>query len=169
MNLKNISRDSFWTGKLDDYIQSWSSHATNQHRYSSDGAVYQDVGTVKSNGGSIASGFSGIGVQMDQPLQEHVPYRVKVYVPTDDDVYLGIGYADASPTGTDDTINSPNYYHLIGELDEIFMINNQESGDTYDGRSLVFGIFTANTQIYYAHLSVQKLDVVPPQFGIAVP
>jgi hypothetical protein len=163
MNLKNISRDAYWYGAVNKTAISWSS--AGGALYNSDGTTHEDKASVISSGASVASGKSAVGVNISPPTEETVPYRVKLYVPTNDDIFLIIGRNSGSLTGSDDTITNIQGLHVIGELDEIFMI------DPISGNNdpLVFGIQTNNVAVYTCGLSVQKLDVSPPQFAVAVP
>jgi hypothetical protein len=163
MNLKNIGRDSFFVDSLlsADKI-TWTTTSGN---VANSGTVNQTHASVFSTGTSGAGGTFGVGCLMAQPLEERVPYRVKAYVPTNDNVYLGIGYAPATPTG-DDTPQGQTYIHLIGEIDEIFMIDYNA---TYASRALMFSINSGAVAISNVAMSVQKLDVSPPQFGMAIP
>jgi hypothetical protein len=163
MNLKNISRDAYWFGPVNKTAVAWSS--AGGALYNSDGSVYTDTASVMASGASVASGKSAVGVNMSPPIDDKVPYRVKLYVPTNDDIFLVIGRNTGTLTGTDDTITNIQGFHVIGELDEIFMI------DPISGSNdpLVFAIQTNNVAVYTCGLSVQKLDVSPPQFALAVP
>jgi hypothetical protein len=163
MNLKNISRDAFWINDLTTYI-AWSTTSGN---VKSDGSVHSDVANVFANATSGSSGNFGVGVLMDPCKDDRVPYRVKAYVPTNDNVYLLVGYAPASPTG-DDAPAQLKLFHLIGEFDEIIMLPSQDGG-SYEDRAVMFAIWTGNVAISNVALSVQKLDVSPPQFSLAVP
>jgi hypothetical protein len=167
MNLKNISRDAFWHGKIDGNYVTFSSAGNNL--YNSSGTVNTDVGTVYASGASVASGKSAVGINISPPLDEPVPYRVKLYVPTNDDIFLVIGNNEGTLTGSDDTFTNSKLIHVVGELDEIFMISPLASTDSGYSDPLVFAIQTSSVSIYNCALSVQKLDVSPPQFGLAVP
>jgi hypothetical protein len=163
MNLKNIARDSFWVKSLVTSV-AWSTTSGN---VGTDGTVYSDIASAFSSGTSGAGGSFGMGVLMDGTINDNVPYRVKAYVPTDDNVYLLIGYAPASPTG-DDTPAEYRLIHLIGEMDDIFIMPAQYGG-SYEDRAIIFAVYSASVAIGQCAISVQKLDVAPPQFSIAVP
>jgi hypothetical protein len=163
MNLKNISRDSFWVEDTDGKI-AWSTTSGN---VKSSGVVNSSVASVYSSGTSGASGNFSVGVLIEGTKSERIPYRVKAYVPTNDVVYLLIGYAPASPTG-DDAPSTPLLHQLVGEIDEVFMMPAQDGG-SFEDRAIIFGIYTGSVAIFNVSLSVQKLDVSPPSFGLAVP
>lgn len=166
MNLKNIARDSYWMTSLKsaDSI-AWTTTSGNM---ATSGTVNADVASVQTSGSSGGSGIFGVGVLMDPPESEYVPYRVKAYMPTVDHMLLQMGYAPATPTG-DDVVAEVKYFHLVGELDEIIMFPPLETTDTYYGRALMIGLASSSVVSSLCHLSVQKLDVSPPQFGVAVP
>jgi hypothetical protein len=163
MNLKNISRDGFWLKDLTSFI-TWT---TTNGNVATDGTVYSDIASAFANTTSGASGSFGVGVLMEPCKEDHVPFRVKAYVPTNDNVYLLVGYAPSSPTG-DDTPATLKLFHLIGEFDDILMLPPQDGG-SYEDRAIMFAIWTGNVAIHNVALSVQKLDVTPPQMSIAVP
>lgn len=163
MNLKNISRDAFWINALE--TTSKINFSTTTQEIATNGTVNQVVGSVASADVSGTGGNYGVGVLMDSNDEERTPYRVKAYVPTNDNVYIIVGYAPASPTGSD-IPEQPWMMHMVGEFDEIIML---PATTTYAGRAIMFGIKTELVAIQHAVLSVQKLDVSPPQFAIAVP
>lgn len=166
MNLKNIARDStFLVSMLESTHLAFS---TVDQEVTTDGNVYDDVAFAMSNNASTTGILSGIGVNMSSGVNgEYIPYRVKAYVPTSDNIFLRIGYAPATITGSD-TASEKNYFHLIGEVDDIFMLKGNNVGDTYYNRAIQFGIIAQNLTITDCSISVQKLDVSPPQFGMAV-
>jgi hypothetical protein len=164
MNLKNISRDSYWIDDVSS-VKAWSTSGLGYTN--SDGVVHDEVASIKSNGPSTA--LNMVGIFMNYNDSDNCPYRVKAYVPVTDNLYLFVGYGPASITGTNDLIPEYRQFHLIGEMDEIFMMPKLESSDTYYQRPVFFGIHTDTGSQVHVNLSVQKLDVSPPQFAMAVP
>lgn len=167
MNLKNIARDGYWMGTIKETAIGWATNTGGLAN--SDGTVKDEIGSVFSTGVSPATGNSSIGMFFAAPLVDVVPFRVKAYVPTNDNIYLMIGRAPATITGTDDTISHINRFHLVGEMDEILMIEPLAVGDGDRETPIFIGIQTEAVSVQNIRLSVQRLDVAPPQFSIAVP
>jgi hypothetical protein len=164
MNLKNISRDSFWIKSMAQADRIGFSTDNVNITFNSSGTVNAVSEGIVTVGNSSGSNKRGVGIMMDPPTEEIVPYRVKVR--TGEAAQLAIGYAPVTPSGTDDLITEPLVIKFSGYLDEIFMIPYNSS---YPGRALVFAIIAEAQTLYYCGMSVQKLDVVPNQFGLAVP
>jgi hypothetical protein len=168
MNLKNISRDAFWLPSI-KYADSinWSTNTVGL--VNSDGVAHSDIAAVIAGNAAGSTGTQGIGVFMDPPKNEYVPYRVKAHVDASAGIHLMIGYAPASITGNDDALAQYHFIPFEYEMDEIFMLPALASGDTYYNRPICFGIATQGATTSRCFLSVQKLDVVPPQFSVSVP
>lgn len=165
MNLKNIARDATWLLGLSSAGVGWS---TSAGLANSNGTVHEEVATVFSTGASSGAATQTVGCYLSQTPGDNQPYRVKAHVPVNDNMYIVLGYAPATITGTDDAIVGYKYVHLVGEMDDIFMFPKLDSGHAYYQRPIFVGIVSENASASNCLLSVQKLAVSPPQFAIAV-
>ena len=177
--LTNLDRDCFHTTLKDTDELSFSTQSLisgGSVLLNSTGSVNDVFGSARSDHTTIpavtAGNWRAIGVLMEEPLQDRVPYRVKLYTNSASGiVHLGIGYAPSSPTGSDDTIDPVAQFSVTNNyLDEIFLIPALDSGDGDYGKALAFcGMITYNTADYcQVSLSVQKLDVGFPQYNRAI-
>ena len=115
-------------------------------------------------------------VYIDPPVGDRVPYRVKAHASGADSAVsfmIAVGYAPASITGTDDIISEPLYLPFHKSIDQLIVVEEEESGDTYEGRALCFAVIAqadnAGIGDYIrAHISVQNMAVKPPTMQNAV-
>jgi hypothetical protein len=163
-NLVNLQRDmNFVT--LSQSALSWPSTA---NRLNSDGTVYTDMATANINGTTDASAAgTHCGIMITQPTGDRTPYRVQCSVYGSTAWYLSIGYA-TSTTGTNDTISGVQYIpgqagSRTMKIDEIICLDGSSGSDP-----VFFAIYSAGTSVTYTgHLSVQRLNTVPPTFAAA--
>lgn len=120
---------------------------------------------------------SAIGVLMDPPSVDRVPYRIKasVEIPNvgDPKTFICIGYAPASPTGSGDVITGARYIHFTEDFDDLVIVEPEKEGETYYGRALVIALLLRAENAFtdkkvVARLSVQSLAVKPPTMQNAV-
>lgn len=167
MNLVNLARDSFWFApsiKQADKI-GWSTSGSS--RMNSDGLVKNVVGCVRSTGSSSTGQTNGVGVFMKAPTLDIIPFRVKAHVQDQgNSLRLLIGYAPATITGTNDDLLEPNTIVIHDNFDEIFMVPNVASGDTYYERPIGFAVQADNVTAANVYMSVQNLAVAPPPFAM---
>lgn len=146
-----------------------------------DPSVYDDVAEAVVAPGSqltiSANSKKAMGCYIYQPVADRVPYRIKAHMALAASGFrlaIAIGYAPASPTGSDDAISSARYIPFTGEFDDLILVPAQGSGDTYFGRALAVAIVwitsgTGITTAYFdGHLSVQRLATKPPTMHNAV-
>lgn len=168
----NIARDGYWTNPDDTDNLTWSSAFTaggglevfnNSGTVNLVEAAVQSVATATYSAGQVEA----IGCLMNQVPGDNIPFRVKGCVQLGGHVI--VGYADASPTGSDDNINEAFYIPFVYKIDDVIMIPYDSN---YDGRAICIAIApqapsgSASTQI--ASLSVQNLAVAPPTILKAV-
>lgn len=185
---RNIRRDAIWTNPRtsDDVLFGTESLLSDTSPLAnSSGQVNARYGCVQSDVSSNVSITAArreiIGVLMNAPVADTTPYRIHASSSIDGSsatVHASsiiIGYAPASPTGTDDIIE--DIYRIpfrTISFDNVVMVPALESGDTYFGRALFIGIsidatvaiVNVNVQ---AHISVQNLGVGAPPARIEVP
>ena len=174
MSIVNIDRDGFWSTlhAADEIAFSTEGLiSAGSIKLNSDGTVYDEYGTARADHDTVptvtAANWRAVGCLMTPPQDETVPYRVKVNANSTNFVaHLGIGYAPASPTGSDDVISDVAVFHVQNELDGLFMIPALDSGHADYGKALAFCyIITYNTGAYgVGGISVQRLGTAPPPF-----
>ena len=174
-NLVNLDRDGFFTTLKTADELSWSTGVAvgdtiNCNSSGTVNAIYGSARSDKSVAPSITAGqWEAIGVLMEPPKDDMVPYRLKAYTNTAYNVLeIGIGYAPSSPTGSDDAITPLAVFPMTHNcFDEIFMIPALDSGDGDYGKAICFlGAVTFNTGSTPANfaLSVQRLATAPPPY-----
>ena len=168
----NIQRDGCWTNPDTTDNLTWSSAFTMGSTtpvFNNSGSVNVDVGTAHSVATATYSAgqAEAIGVLMNQIPDDNLPFRVKASVQLGGAVI--IGYADASPSGTDDTINEAYYIPFVYVLDEVIMVPYDSN---YDERAICIAVApqagSGSSQVQIAQLSVQSLSVKPPTMLNAV-
>lgn len=172
---KNIQRDGIFTD-LEATHYNWATATTTTGdtvKVNGDPSVYVDKAFVKSDRGATcapsATTLQAIGCFIQQPIGDRTPYRVKVSCPiadADGKAFIVIGYAPASPSGSDDIL-AANENALIpfeNTFDDLIIIPSLPEGDALEDRALCFGIAVtgAFSEQLPAHLSVQNLGVKPP-------
>ncbi len=175
---KNIQRDGRWVHpKTSEDIN----FSTQQSIYSATPqangptAVHVDYAEVHSNIlAAVTCPVSNqviMGVYMDPPVGDNVPFRVKASIINYASIL--VGYGPASITGTDDPIDEQYYLPFIYEFDDLIMVPALASGDTNFGKALFIGLclqppitITATPQL--GQLSVQNLGVKPPTMQNAI-
>lgn len=181
---KNIQRDGTYLNPQNARIGASISADITAPTGNSTGSVNVDVGFVQYNYGAPISLTAGqvasFGVLMKPPEKDRHPYRIKIHAGITDgsvldenpEIGLVIGYAPATPTGTDDAIESAAYFPIAGnQFDELFIIEDLDILDPLLDRALYFGIVVVGPVTagnLYAHLSVQNLGVKPPTMQNAV-
>ena len=69
-----------------------------------------------------------VGVQMDGPIKDRQPYRVKASVKVEGVVgdakgcYIVVGYGPASPSGTDDAVTGAKYIPFESVYDDLIIL-----------------------------------------------
>ena len=185
---KNIQRDGYWVNPKTSSDIGWS----NDTALTSTAPVANLLTTkqtakacVQSNATAVTQAIDTqkiIGVLMQEPIADNTPYRIQAGAcvvgqsHTIDNFAIVIGYAPASPTGTNDTIEDPFYIPFRHSFDGMVIVPHLESGDTYFGRALFVGIAhqaglaISPTALHIkASLSVQRLGTTPPTMNFAVP
>jgi hypothetical protein len=181
MSINNLDRDGLFTNLEDTNESTWSStFVTTGSSFTinaGDASVqstYAMAKADKTTGVTVAAAsWKGIGCYITQPGQDMTPYRVKAYaksLSTLTNFMLGVGYAPLSITGTDDVITPCTLIPFGYAIDEVIMVPSLPDGDPLEDRALAFGILLgeASGQLVYAHLSVQRLSVAPPQYARSV-
>jgi hypothetical protein len=178
---KNIQRDGIWTNSLAAKL-TWPTETVRSAGnilVNAKTAVHSDVADAAvGEFATITAGYrEAIGVYMQEPIGDNAPYRVKASLDiqttlVDIASHLIIGYAPASITGADDDVNQVYVIPIFNSIDELIMVPNLVSGDTYFGRPLFFGIAldasSALTARATGQISVQRLAVKPPTMQNAV-
>jgi len=117
------------------------------------------------------------GLYIDQPSKDRQPYRVKAslnIIGIDNnvtDAAIVVGYAPASITGSNDTIDEPNYIPFEHNFDDLIVVAAPTV--SYEDRALFVGIAIQSkggitTEQIRGHLSVQNLGTKPPTMQNAV-
>ena len=87
---------------------------------------------------------------------------------------LVVGYAPASPTGSDDVIDQPYFIPFNqGEFDDVIIVPKLLDADPNFGRALYIGVVfcpgtTVSSLPAIGHISVQNLGIKPPTMHWAV-
>lgn len=175
MSVINIARDAIWTELKDASDLSWSADVAlgSSFQMSSDGVVYDVTAFAKTkNIVSVTVGYRSIGVLMKQPSVDTQPFRIKACTNAGATICgIGIGYAPASPTGSNDVITPFVYIPSDGQFDEVVMVPALPKGDALEDRAIAVAVlmnFASAGADTYAHLSVQRLGVKPPMFAKAI-
>jgi hypothetical protein len=160
-NLVNLQRDMVWCSPGATAV-TWP---TVNNAVNSDGVVHQDAASivVASTSDASASG-TRVGIFLQQPQGERTPYRVRAW--TSQGNIFNISYANGSVTGTNDAIQSGSVLISANsrQLDEIFCVDATSGNDP-----IFFGFTSSGTSIYqYVFMSVQRLNVAPPNYQSAV-
>ena len=162
-NAKNLQRDMQWIN-IGNNSLTWPTVATAAN---SDGVVYQDQGNAWCLGTTSGVLNQRVGLWMQQPGAEFVPYRVKIKGRGADDLDAFIAYAQGAITGTNDSIDNSRKVKLPlvnGEFDEVVCLDGISNSNP-----VFFGVTTnsTSTEILMA-ISVQRLNVATPRFNSAV-
>lgn len=183
MSIKNISRDGIYTELSNSQKVAWSTGNANtvvDFLVNGPTAVAIDFNQVSSqshvNTSITGQNKKAIGVFINQPVRDRVPYRVKAYAAGPDSgvtFLIGVGYAPASITGSDDIISEPLYLPFNNKFDDLIVVEEEEEGDTYYGRPLCFAVVAQSNNagigdFLRAHISVQNLGVKGPTMQNAV-
>lgn len=183
MTIKNVQRDGVFVDLSNTAKVAWSTgNANTVTDFLMNGPTgVQGTFCQVSSQSHVNTSISGqnkkaIGCYIDQPVDDRVPYRVKAYAAGPDSgvsFMIGVGYAPASITGSDDIISEPLYLPFDTHFDELIIVEEEEDGDTYFGRPLCFAVVAqANNagigDFLRAHISVQRLAVSPPTMQNAV-
>ena len=177
MSIVNLKRDGFWTTlkSTDEVAVATERQVNTETLYmSGDATVYDEFISARFQHTVAptisANHFTSIGGYIRQPESETVPYRVKACAnPTYQICAVGIGYAPATPTGTDDEIDPVAIFPFEDCFDELFMIPALDSGDSLYGRSLAFALICYYSAGFLSGgISVQRLATAPPQFSQSV-
>ena len=176
MSLTNIHRDCFHL-ELKSAEVSLSSDflftappTVNSTGIVNDGPVASETSDRDVAVTVAANSYKAMGVLMKPPLVDRTPYRVKARGHGGLVNMLLVGYAPASPTGSNDTLDRWNYQSFGFEYDDIIMLPALESTDAMYGRPIFFGVavpFVSASHIQ-VDVSVQKLSIAPPQFEMGV-
>lgn len=184
MSIVNIQRDGIYTMPRSLGVTAWSTPQSIQSangRFSGSATVRYDIGWITASHSSPVTisqnDYVAIGMWMQQPIGDRVPYRVKANVMFPGDGagqgFIIIGYQDAVPgDGTDDDIMQPIFIPFQSTFDDVITINPQGDLDTYFGRPVAFALgFATSQQVTAAygigHLSVQNMAVKPPTMQVS--
>lgn len=180
---KNIQRDAQFIFPDATRDIGWSADwpVTNPTgRANSDALVQEDFATVHSAHNTAiaiaANNTQGVGVNIRQPIGDRTAYRIKARAQNSQGSFmctsLCIGYALATPTGTNDIIDQPIFLPFDKNFDDLVIIEALSDGDTFYGRALTVAIVIHGglgfTHYINAHLSVQNLGIKPPTMQYAV-
>ena len=183
---KNIQRDGLWTkpDSSEDLSFGASVLVSAAPQVNSDGAVHVDYAQAHSirTATFTTSGVDHcrcMGVLMQPPDGDNTPYRVKAsaHIQSLADYSewhaIVVGYAPASPTGSNDQVAQSYWIPFKKHFDDLIMVPALDSGDPNFGRALVIAVamcpgpaitnYTAQAQ-----LSVQNLGIKPPTMQNAV-
>lgn len=169
-HLHNLQRDQFHSDfAVQNLAYSTSSGLGTIINGNSDGTVYKDAKTARATGlaTNVAGNWSSIGILMEPPAEESIPYRVKAYVNTSGpkEWFVVAGEGPVSPTGTDDVINPVLSFPVgvDGKFDEVLLVPKSNNA-VYIGIAVGESAGLRST----ASISVQRLSVASPQFSSAV-
>lgn len=181
---KNIQRDCKFAQPLTSGILDWATEdaiSLATCAMNSSGSVNVDFASAQSDHTVVRGVGAGnkrvLGVLMQEPENDRVPYRIKasaLNMYEDSKFAIVIGYAPASPTGINDSIDEPVYIPFDREFDETVIVEALDSGDGNFGRALAVGVCYLGDATGYTndpvlvHLSVQNLSVKPPTMAQAV-
>lgn len=174
MSIVNIQRDGFWLTLDTASDLTWGGNESitvTNPQFNNSGIVNTDVGKafVKQAKTAAAEEYFAIGVLMAQTPGDNTPFRIKADVAgPDGGGAIIVGYADASPTGTNDHINEPQWLAFVDTFDDVVIVPDNP---TYADRALCVALAatsspTATTVI--GSLSVQALAIKPPTMQNAV-
>ena len=179
---KNIQRDCIFVQPLSSALLGWSTAqamTTATALMNSDGSTHVDFASAQSTHTATLSMTAGaiqaIGVLMQPPEGDRVPYRIKAHfeeVTLATRSFIMIGYGPASPDGDDDAIDEPVFLPFKEKFDDTVIVETLDSGDGNYGRVLAIGIaayaLSTSTFSLHGHISVQNLSVKPPTMAQAV-
>lgn len=147
------------------------SDTANQITVDSNGIVNYDYGYVTANttSGDTTIGpnqWANLGLLIEPPGKDRIPYRVQASVNSKAAVVLG--YAPVTIAAGDIAISLPRYIPFVGTFDGLITV---EPADIYAGRALYIGVATAE-QVTNGNLagyvSAQNLGVKPPTMQNAI-
>jgi hypothetical protein len=185
MSIVNVQRD-FMLLDPDQTELTWPTNSSitgSTINMNADSNVYDDAASAEITDTATVSGnnIETIGCYIHQPIDDRTPYRIKATAQILDVrmnetfTYVVVGWAPASPTGTNDAIDQPVFIPFTRKCDELILVPHQESGDTYFGRALAVGVGIAagstygiSSKIASATISVQRLGTKPPTMHNAV-
>ncbi len=179
---KNIQRDGIWIEPEGTAI-AWSTafSVSGAAIYNSSAVVFTDQASVASTSGAVTTTVNqmvAVGINISKIGTDNIPYRVKASVAAfgassnDVNALIIVGYAIASPTGSDDIINNPYFIPFQGSIDELILVPPPISGALAD-RALVIALAVTgdsglSSKPVLGALSVQNLGVKPPTMQNAV-
>lgn len=171
---KNIQRDAIWINPDTTDNVGWGSQFSPVAAtpvFDNSGSVNVDYGVaqMRENATITAGNVVAAGVLMDKIAGDNVPFRIKACVQLGGSII--VGWADASPTGSDDNINDAFFIPFVYTFDDLIMVPDS---DTYTDRSLCVAIAPQppsglSASPLVATLSVQSLGVKPPTMHFTVP
>lgn len=176
---KNLHRDGMWIKPRTLSNLSWGTQTafgTTQLLANADPSTYDNQAQAHAydaNFGLTNGNVKVIGCYMKEPTGDNTPYRViagQEIVGQYDVIYssfLVVGYAPASPTGTDDTIDQVFLIPFVSEFDGLLVVPPLDDSDANYGRALFIGVGVAcdanlSSQDIMACISVQRLATTPP-------
>lgn len=119
--------------------------------------------------------WAGAGVYLDPPASDDTPYRVKGRIRCSNaaayEVFVVVGYAPATITGSGDTVTVAISVPVNGEFDEVVLMPKLNSGDANFERPLAFVMAVgqaSGTEKFDGYMSVQKLSTASPQYASSV-
>jgi hypothetical protein len=81
---------------------------------------------------------SAIGVAMQIPVSEPVPFRFQAMVDGNYKKLLGFGFVPSSETGSEVTVDNGYFFNTAGLMNTIIMIRPLAAGDPNEGGRLIF-------------------------------
>lgn len=139
----------------------------------STGIVNKSFGSQQTVGRSPTVGadqIASLGVWMDPPQEDTVPYRIKAHFQASENVFIVFGYARNGVTGSDDLVARYILLPFDKEFDEVLALPKLDSSDEYYQKPVYFGLCTGLLSNTYAegHISVQKLSEPSRQYSASM-
>lgn len=168
---KNIQRDSYWLNPDTTDNLTWGNNQAIDIAipdFNNSGSENIVVGTAHAIAQTSinANQMACIGVLMKQVPGDNTPFRIKASV--EDSGMIIVGYADASPTGTNDNINEAYRIPFDKSFDDCVMVPYDSS---YETRSLCVAVGSmkqVTSDEVIGCISVQNLGINPPTMQFMV-
>lgn len=172
-HLANLQRDQYHV-IIEPSVSFGSSTVKNDSLVSSGPAtVAIDAGMVYSINTTptfTAGNWGGVGLYIQPPTDDNVPFRVKAHATALRNTFLFVGRGPATPTGTNDNVSKVIALPFDGEIDEIILVRPLDPSDPEFNNPLCIGVAlaeNAGNDIDVA-VSVQKLSKASPTYASSV-
>ena len=177
MNLWNLQRDQTHIVPSTGSGPGWNGFASlaNSRIFANSSGVVQQIIASENQQLQTIGGANwyASGLLIARPGVDASPFRVKVSTESFHPQWLVMGYAPASPTGTNDQIDLCTFIPVGTETydtycyDDVIRWPAVLEGDPYYDRALFFGLITRSysNHITSYHLSVQNITQTPPQYA----